>query len=247
MLLEKANGGNLQSDDWTGTWADDKLNINAHSLNFKWASILASVIVIEILPSIFDYKGYSNYKDGNYFSALIDRFLFDLIIDGYNKKNEEDSKNYPELDKGTNITSCARAIESLVYLLAAEKEAGAGNKASGYGNTIITVANDYVCKFVNKLDDYVWDALGKVEASTNNLLTLETKDCALSEVSLAKDDQENPFEGYYTRMGIPDEPVVTAHEVFGDSKKSTSRCTWDLKIGDMNKPMKGLFHSTRTK
>ena len=237
MLLAKANDGNVQSVDWTGKWADEKLTINTHSLSFKWASILASVVVIEILPAVFDYKGNNNYKAGNYFSALIDKFGFDLIINAYNKKHAEDAERYPELESGTTISSCAKAIEAMAIMVT--------DSAKSAGSMIVSVADSFVCSYVSELDKYVWDALGKVEASTDNALTLEAKDCALSEASLV--EGENPFDGMYTRMGTPDDPVVTAHEVFGEDKKFSSRCTWELKIGSMDEPMKGLFHTIRTK
>ncbi len=237
MQLAKANDGNVQSVDWTGKWADEKLTINTHSLSFKWASILASVVVIEILPAVFDYKGNNNYKAGNYFSALIDKFGFDLIINAYNKKHAEDAERYPELESGTTISSCAKAIEAMAIMVT--------DSAKSAGSMIVSVADSFVCSYVSELDKYVWDALGKVEASTDNALTLEAKDCALSEASLV--EGENPFDGMYTRMGTPDDPVVTAHEVFGEDKKFSSRCTWELKIGSMDEPMKGLFHTIRTK
>ncbi len=246
MLLAKANDGNVQSVDWTGKWADEKLTINTHSLSFKWASILASVILIEALPTVFDYKSNKNYKGGKYFSAFIEDLGFQLIVNAYNKKHEEDSDRYPALSN-SNTDPCVQAILAMVSLSfenILQKKITASMTVEDY---LITISNSKVCPVFAKMDDFAWLALAQIESSDEKPMTLGAKDCALSEVSLAKEYEENPFEGYYTRMGIPDEPVVTAHEVFGEDKKSSSRCTWELKNGAMDKTVNGLFHSTRIK
>ena len=185
-------------------------------------------------------EGIAHYKNGKYFSVLLEKFGFDLIIRAYNKKHEEDPTSYPELNTSSTSSSCVQAFRALLYM-------NSNNSPTASLAMVLPSFGNLFCASLENLDDYAWPALAKIESSTDNMMTLEAKGCALSEASLAEEGKENPFDGMYTRMGMPDDPVVTANEVFGDDKKATVRCTWDLKNGAIDQTVNGLFHSTRLK
>ena len=232
--------------NWNGLVKNDQLTINSHSLDFRWASIIAAVIVGHILPEALGYTDKLDKDHSNAFMALIEKFGFDLISDAYASKynscagittdkyctisDEDGSKQYPALAQSK---SCPKAFEALVYLIYLKF---ADSVDTTVAPTVISLVTKEVCNAIGGLEDKIWTALDSVSLDTSNALTLEANSCQLYDLATTQ----------YQEVGKPDSPVVSAHDVFSGKEKS-SRCEWDLRVGSITdkKPVKGLFHGNR--
>lgn len=255
MSLTPKAGNEAKYETIAGTWngtindedlptgVDGLLNINSHSLTFKWASILYAAVFGEILPTALDYKDKPNITKGRYLSAFLDKLLFDSVTKYYVEKcvgkskcavedgqTSEGSRIYPELTITDASKSCERFIESIVYLI---------YDVSKYSG-VISVLADFACgdQALGQLDSWVDQSLSKLESGTQNQLTLKASNCALYDEGTTD----------YTKMGQPDENYYTANDVFKtDSKVETVRCEWNISLPESvsSKPIKGLFHAYR--
>ncbi|MBQ9396490.1 MAG: hypothetical protein IJU23_13380 [Proteobacteria bacterium] len=245
-----AQKGNAIMGSWNGAINDEslpagvdgQLNINSHSLTFKWASILYSAVFGEILPTALDYKSKPNVQNGRYLSAFLDKILFDSIVNYYetkcvgqskcgDKAEQEGDKKYPALQQTDITKSCERFVEALVYLISSDASSVSG---------VISVAAGFACgdQALGKLDEWVDSSLSKLESNTANQLTLKADNCSLYDGGTTQ----------YMNMGQPDEVPYTAYDVFKpDSKTLSARCEWDITLpaSVSSKPIKGLFHAYR--
>ena len=255
--------------NWTGTVTENghisdgnaELTIDSHSLSFKWASILYAVIFNTILPSALSYPA----NDDNPLSAFMTRLLFEPIVARYQseynnceidpvtgeyrcdrqcqsktvikeRNGKIIEKTFPCLQIKTvadytgqpDNYKCGQFIESIIYMIAA------GERIENWQN-VITVVAKYTCdEGLSALDDLVWEQLERINSGTKNELKLSTENCALYDEGAVN----------YQKMGILDEFVWTANEVFGSSARKSSRCIWQVDYGD-EKTLLGLFHAVR--
>ena len=241
------------SGNWNGTIDDEnlpagvdgQLNINSHSLTFKWASILYAAVFGEILPTALDYKTNTNVQKGRYLSAFLDKILFESIVKYYNDKckgktkcnvegagaPQEGDKVYPELTETDVTKSCERFVEALVYLIYSDASSASG---------VIKVLAGFACgeQALGQLDKWVNDSLSSLESSTANQLTLKADKCSLYDGGTTQ----------YMKMGQPDSQFYSANDIFApDSKVDSARCEWDIKLPDSvsSRPIRGLFHAER--
>ena len=225
---------------------DGQLNINSHSLTFKWASILYAAVFGEILPTALDYKSKPNVQNGRYLSAFLDKLLFDPLVKYYEDKcvgkmkcnvegvssdSQQEKNPYPALQQTDVTKSCERFVEVLVYLFSTKAASLSG---------VISVAVGFACgdQALGNLNDWVNSSLSSLDSSSTNQFTLKADKCSLYTGGTTSD----------LKMGQPDEYFYSANDIFKpDSTKQSARCEWDITLpaSVSTKPIRGLFHATR--
>ena len=200
------------SGEWNGkiTLSDegeDMLEINSHALKFKWASMLYVAVFYSILPEAFDY----DVKKKPLLKAFLGKILFEPIAKAYNDKHPDDKVT---ITKGKECEAFIDAVDRMIVDL--------GSTGTGVVQTLASMACDD--NVIGQLDTLLVGALDGFQASTANVLNFSSKQCSLYDEGTTN----------YMKMGLADDPIKTAGEIFVTGSKETSdRCQWDadLKIG----------------
>lgn len=237
MSLQNA-GSEAMSGLWAGGVSEESgesvLNIASHGMTFKWATILYNAVFGEILPRALEY---TPAKDSSGKRILLYSFLnsilFKSVVEGWNTKNPTDKVEII----GTDY--CAPFIIALLKMVANSGDSGVQwlkdfiTNQSGIIKTLGETACDAGFKALEKT---LTDQLNKFEVKTANGVQFAASNCPLSVTNLE-----------YSAMGTPDDPAVTAGQVFGTTQASTNRCIWNVTfpINGNNVTLKGLFHAER--
>lgn len=224
VRLSAANKLNM-SGEWNGTITlgeeNDLLDINSHSLDFRWASMLFVAVFGSILPEALDYKA----NDGTYIKAFLNKVLFGALVTAYNNDPNHTVKVEAEAGK-----ECEAFLEVVIRLVKPEMDGTMLNIARSLSN--MACADN----LIGKLDTLLLEQLDKFQATTQNALNLSSKACTLYDEGTIN----------YTKIGEPEPEMYTANDVL-DQKKKTTRCTWDVDFSINDKPvtLKGIYHATR--
>lgn len=169
-----ALNSNLFKDEMSmsGTWgagaeiveaevnaADNAINIKAHNMTFKWATILYNVVFGKVLPSALEYDSYDSdnayasaaKEKGLYIKALLSKLLFQSVMKAYGEYVNANSTRLGNLKFENNAWvntdfSCDNFFKALIeWILAANVAEGSTVDSSS--------ALQYLLAFEGKLEN----------------------------------------------------------------------------------------------
>jgi hypothetical protein len=218
--LKDMNGSPMQGT-WSGgsvnesedsAQSDAMLNISAHPMTFRWASILYSTVFGTVLPEIFDYKrknaGYAcnnSYAcdaldDKLYIKALLSRLVFQSVINGY--AGFLTTENYEYEENGT--TKHVNVKEALGNLTI---DWGTNYSCSNFAKAIIEwILAVSAAKGNTTSKDWLLSLEGKQTSSDNT--AAKVVGSILPQVFTAICEKNNSFNNKYT-LDLLDEFIQT--------------------------------------